>query len=175
MGKGTIVSRLAETVPGLWVSRSWTTRPRRPGEPEEAYTFVDRAAFEARAREGGFLEWAELGATHELYGTPWPYAPAGADVVLEIDVQGAAQVLERHPDAVVVLVVAPSAEEQAARMRQRGDDEAHVASRIALGREEEELGRRLASHVVVNSDLDRAVDEVAGILAAHRHPPAPAS
>ncbi len=162
------MARLLDRVPGLWLSRSWTTRPRRPGEPETTYVFVDRPTFEARVAEGGFLEWAELPANGHLYGTPWPHPPPGADVVLEIDVQGAAQVLERHPDAVVVLVVAPSAEEAAARMRARGDDEEHVAARLELARSEEERGRRLASHVVVNDDLDRAVAEVAGILERSR-------
>ena len=99
----------------------------------------------------------------------------GTDVVLEIDVQGAAQVRERHPDAVVVLVVAPSAEEQAARMRDRGDDEDAIASRLAIAGEEERRGRDLATHVVVNDDLDRAVEELAGILLRSRQPPAPGS
>lgn len=175
MGKGTIVSRLCTREPELWLSRSWTTRARRPGEDAGTYTFVDRPRFLTRAAEGGFLEWAELAANGELYGTPWPDPPAGRDVVLEIDVQGAAQVVGRSPDAVVVLVVAPSVEEQAARMRARGDDEGHVASRLALGVKEEEQGRKLAAHVVVNDDLDRAVDELAGILHRYRDPPAPAS
>lgn len=173
MGKGTLVSRLCQEVPGLWLSRSWTTRRRRPGEPVDAYTFVDRPRFESRVREGGFLEWAELAANKELYGTPWPDAPPGTDVVLEIDVQGAAQVLRRHPEAVVVLVVAPSPEEQALRMRARGDDEAGIAGRLELGRLEEERGRGLAAHVVVNDDLDRATAELVGILQQHRQPPGP--
>jgi guanylate kinase len=162
-------------VPDLWLSRSWTTRPRRPGESDDAYTFVERATFLERAGRGGFLEWAELPANHELYGTPWPDPPSGSDVLLEIDVQGAAQVLERHPDAVVILVVAPSEEEQAERMRLRGDDDAHVADRLALGRQEEAVGRSIAHHVVVNDRVERAVDELAGILQAHRDRPAAGS
>ena len=175
MGKGTLVSRLCAADPDLWLSRSWTTRPRRPGEEADAYTFVDRSRFLSRVGEGGFLEWAELPANRHLYGTPWPDPPPGADVVLEIDVQGAAQVLDRHPEAVVVLVVAPSPEEQAARMRKRGDGEEDIASRIELGRKEEELGRRLAAHVVVNDDVDRAVGELAGILRSYRQTPDPAT
>ncbi|MGH9164781.1 MAG: guanylate kinase [Acidimicrobiales bacterium] len=170
-GKGALVDGLLARRPELWLSRSWTTRPPRPGEAPDAYTFVDRVTFLARAEAGGFLEWAELAANHHLYGTPWPDPPAGMDVVLEIDLQGAAQVMQRHPDAVLVLVVAPSPEVQAERMRRRGDDEAHVASRVRLGLEEERVGRSLARHVVVNDDLARAVEEVAGILAAHRNPP----
>ena len=165
------MARLRQRRPQLWVSRSWTTRGRRPGEPGDAYTFVDREKFLANIEAGGFLEWAELDANHELYGTPWPDAPDGADVLLEIDLQGAAQVRERHPEAVVILVVAPSAEEQAERMRARGDGEEHVQARLALGLVEERMGRAFADHVVVNDDLDRAVEEVGGILG--RYPSAP--
>ena len=152
----------------MWVSRSWTTRPRRKGESPDAYVFVDRPTFERHVVEGGFLEWAELEANGQLYGTPWPDAPPGADVVLEIDVQGAAQVRERHPEAVVVLVVPPSPEELAARMRKRGDDQEAIASRLAIAGHEEAEGRRLADSVVVNDDLERAVEELAGILGRSR-------
>lgn len=93
-------------------------------------------------------------------------------MVLEIDLDGARQVLDRHPEAVLVLVVAPSPDALAARMRARGDDEAAIAARLALAVEEERTGRALARHVVVNDDLARATEEVAGILAAHRNPPA---
>ena len=170
MGKGTLVSRVTERAPHVWLSRSWTTRPRRPGEPEDAYHFVDRPTFLAKVEAGGFLEWTELEANHELYGTPWPEAPPGAAVLLEIDVQGARQVVEHHPEAVVILVVAPSPEAQAERMRGRGDDEEAIAARLALGAEEERVGRELAHHVVVNDDLDRAVQEVLDILDGYRDP-----
>ena len=171
MGKGTLVSRLVERVPGLWLSRSWTTRPRRPGEADDAYTFVDRPGFLAHRDAGGFLEWVELASNHELYGTPWPEPPEGSDVVLEIDVAGAAEVRRRHPDAVVLLVVAPSPDAQAQRMRARGDDEEHIARRLALGGREEEAGRALADAVIVNDNLDRAVEEAAGILERYRNRP----
>ncbi len=162
MGKDTIVARLVEREPHLKLSRSWTTRRQRPGEPDDAYCFVDREAFEKRVEEGGFLEWVEyLG---NLYGTPMPEGDQGCDRVLVIDVEGAANVLERRDDARMVLVVPPSPEVLAGRMRARGDPEEHVASRVARAMEEEEAGRRLAHHVVVNDDVDRAVDELAGIL-----------
>jgi guanylate kinase len=148
------------------LSRSWTTRPRRRGEDANAYTFVDRASFDDAVADGRFLEWAEF--LGHLYGTPIPEAPEGSDVVLEIDLQGARQVQARYPDAVIVLLVPPSAEVQRARLTGRGDDDDEVARRIALGAEEEKAGRELTDFVVVNDDVDRAVDEVAGILEKRR-------
>ncbi len=168
VGKGTVVSRLLEIEPGLRLSRSWTTRSRREGEPPDAYSFVDRESFVAHRDAGGFLEWTEFPGNGHLYGTPRLEEDAPGDVVLEIELDGARQVRAAHPDAVVVLVVAPSAAEQEARLRARGDDEASVARRVAVGREEEAAGRLLADHVVVNDDLERAARELAGIVEAHR-------
>jgi guanylate kinase len=89
-------------------------------------------------------------------------------VLLEIDVQGADQVRARDSGAVVILLVAPSPEAQAERLRSRGDDEAHVARRLELAAREEAAGRQLADHVVVNDSTDRAVGELLGIIASHR-------
>jgi len=97
-----------------------------------------------------------------------PNPPPGDDIVLEIDVRGAAQVRERFPDAVVILVLPPSRDEQAARLEGRGDPPERVAQRLAMADEEERTGRALGDHVVVNDDLDRAVAEVAAIVDAHR-------
>lgn len=169
MGKGTLVRRLVESDPNLWLSRSWTTRARRPGEDEDAYVWATPEEFEARVRAGGFFEWARF--LDHLYGTPDDEPPSGSDLVLEIEVQGAEQVKARWPEAVVVLLVPPSEEEQAARMRGRGDQEDKVVQRIEAGRQEMERGRRLADHVVVNDSLDRALEEVACIIAAHRNAP----
>ena len=159
-----------ERLPGLWLSRSWTTRARRPGEPAGAYRFVDREAFEAHARAGGFLEWVEF-LPGQLSGTPVPDPPAGEDVILEIDVRGARQVRERYPDARVVLVLPPSREVQEERMRRRGDDEERIARRLGMSDQEERDGRALADHVIVNDDLGRAVEELAGIVSAWRNAP----
>ena len=70
VGKGTVVARLLELCPGIHLSRSWTTRPRRPGEPEDAYVFVDTDTFVDKVAEGGFLEWTEFPGSGHLYGTP---------------------------------------------------------------------------------------------------------
>jgi len=155
-----------ESDPGIWLSRSWTTREPRPGENAGSYTFVDRSTFLDEVERGGFLEWAEFHGS--LYGTPWPAPPPGRDVLLEIDLQGAQQVKARHPDAVVVLLVPPSTEVQRARLLARGDPEDQVRGRIETGRQEVAEGRALADYVVVNDDLDHALSQVAAIVEAAR-------
>lgn len=166
MGKGSIAAALRQRLPNLWLSRSWTTRPARDGEPADAYVFVDRRAFDAHVAAGGFLEWAEVFG--HRYGTPWPEPPEGHDVLLEIDVQGAGQVRARHPEAVVVFIEAPSRQAQEERLRGRGDREELIARRLAAAPDEERAGRALADHIVVNDDLGRAVEEVAAILESRR-------
>lgn len=169
-GKGTVAARLVAEDPRLWLSRSWTTRERRPGEPEDAYVFVDRSTFEARVAAGGFLEWAEF--LGHLYGTPVADPVPGHDVLLEIDLQGARQVRHLRPDATLVLLLPPSPAVQAERLRARGDDEEHIARRLAEGAAEERAGWAIADAVVVNETVAQATAEVAGILADHRTGPA---
>lgn len=123
-------------------------------------------AFRRRVDEGGFLEWAEF--LGNLYGTPFPDPPPGADVLLEIDVQGAEQVVAKCPGAVVVLLLPPSDEVQETRLRARGDAPEQVRQRLERGRAEVVRGRRLAAHEVVNADLTQAVKELAGIVSAAR-------
>lgn len=168
VGKGTVVRRLLETVPDLHLSRSWTTRDRRPGEDADAYVFVDRDAFRAHVARGGFLEWTEFAGTGHLYGTPAPDPAAEGDLVLEIELDGARQVKDAHPDAVLIFIVAPSPEEQEGRLRGRGDDDESVRRRLEIGALETESGTRMADHVVVNDDLDRAAAEVADIIRKRR-------
>jgi guanylate kinase len=170
VGKGTVVSRLVQRDPRLWLSRSWTTRETCPGEPPDSYVFVDRATFERRIAEGGFLEWAEF--IGHLYGTPTPdELPPGHDLVLEIDVQGAQQIATRLPEALLVLLVAPSREAQAERLRGRGDTPDQVERRLAVAAEEVEAGRRLGAVEVVNDELERTVDELLGIVERARQGP----
>ena len=162
-GKGTLAAELVARDANLWLSRSWTTREPRPGERERgAYVFVDRGTFEKAVADAAFFEWAEF--LDQLMGTPIPDPPAGADVLLEIDVQGAEQVLVQRPDATVIMLLPPSPEVQAARLAARGDDEEHVHRRVAIGRSEVERGAKIAAHTVVNDDLQRALDELAAIV-----------
>lgn len=165
-GKGTIVDALVGADETLWLSRSWTTRQRRKNESPYAYRFVDNETFQRHTAENGFLEYAEVFGN--FYGTPVPTPPAGCDVVLEIDVQGAAQVRRKYPQAVLIFVEPPSRAAQEARLRSRGDDDAVIARRLAKAEAEEAIGHQIANHVVVNDWLERAVAEVAGIVEGHR-------
>jgi len=162
-GKGTVASELVARDSTLWLSRSWTTRSPRPGEVERgAYVFVDRATFEGAIAQGRFFEWAEF--LDQLMGTPVPDPPPGTDVLLEIDVQGAEQVLAKRPDATVILLLPPSPEVQAERLAARGDDEEHIRRRVELGRAEVERGVNIAAHTVVNDDLQTALAELTAII-----------
>ena len=164
-GKDTIANELLRSEPDLVLSRSWTTRARRPGEPEDAYTFVDRPTFEAHIADGGFIEWAEYHGN--LYGTPKPNVDDPRHVVLVIEVQGAQQILDAFGDrAFMILIELPSPEVQEARLRKRGDDAEAVRRRVEAADAELEEGRRLAHFTVVNDDLARAVGEVRRILAS---------
>lgn len=166
-----MVDELVARDPRLWLSRSWTTRPRRPGESADAYVFVDRETFEANEAVGRFLETNRFAANGHCYGTPWPEEPPGRDVILEIDLNGARQVRARVAGARLVLVVPPSREELERRLRARGDSDDHVERRLALADLEVAEGGEIADAIVVNDDLDRAVEEVAGILDGYRGTP----
>jgi guanylate kinase len=124
--------------------------------------FCDEATFAAAVERGLFLEHATF--LGHRYGTPWPEPPAGRDVVLEIDVQGAAQVHERDPSALLVFLLPPDPEEQARRLRARGDAPERVRERVAKAAEEEATARSLGAVFVVNDDLERATAEVLKLI-----------
>ena len=167
-GKSTLVARLLER-PGmrLRVSISATTRDPRPGEvPGVSYHFVTRAEFEAGIGVGRYLEWAEVHG--HLYGTPLgPIEQAiaeGTCILLVIDVQGAMQVRDKVPDALLVFVHAPDPATLEARLRDRGtDDEATIQKRLTNAKREVEFADRY-DRQMVNDDIDRSVDELASIL-----------
>jgi guanylate kinase len=162
VGKGTLARRMVAADPALQLSRSWTTRPPRPSEDAAAYVLVERATFERPLAEDRFLEWASFHGN--LYGTPRPATTDDADLLLEIEVQGAEQIRRHHPDAVVVLLLAPTDSELEDRLRSRGDAEDHVRARLASTPDEIARGRDLADFVVVNDDPERATAEILSIL-----------
>ena len=166
VGKVTIVNALLERDPALWLSRSWTTREHRTGEPADAYVFTTKDAFEARIADGGFLEWTDFLGSY--YGTPTPSAPPGSDLVHEIEVDGAQQIRGRHPEALLIFVLPPSREEQERRLRERGDPPQKVAARLRKAEDEEPVGKAISDYVVVNDSLDRTVDEMVAIIETER-------
>ncbi len=166
VGKGTVVAKLLELVDNLWLSRSWTTRDPRPGEAPDAYNFVDRATFMAHIEDDGFLEWVEF--LDYLQGTPVPNPPAGNDVLLEIDVQGAAQIRAMDPTAVLLFLDTPTIAEQEARLRARGDTDERVAQRLETAVAERAAAKELGCTVIINDELDSTVAELTAIINSHR-------
>ncbi len=166
VGKGTIVSELLRRDPALWLSRSWTTRARRPSESPDAYHFVTREEFVEHIDHGGFLEWTEF--LDYLQGSPLPDPPSGQDVLFEIDVRGAANVKSLYPDALLVFVDAPDRSVQEQRLRGRGDDEDRIRQRLAKADEELELSRGLDMVHVVNDDLEASLGRVQELIEEHR-------
>ena len=166
VGKSTIVEALVRRDERLWLSRSWTTRERRPGEAEDAYVFVTRDQFQKRIADNGFLEWTEF--IGNMYGTPNPEAQSGRDIVLEIEVDGASQVKKMHPDAMLLFVLPPTREEQRARLQGRGDVEQKVEQRLRKAEDEEPIGKALADFVLINDDLNATIDEMLELINAAR-------
>ncbi len=170
-GKTTICRRILELDPELRLSTSHTTRKPRAGERDGVhYHFVSESAFRDLVTAGGFLEHAEYGGN--VYGTSWraieaPLA-AGLDVVLEIEVQGAAQVKRRIADACLIFLLPPSLAVLEERLRGRGtDDEAVIQRRMALS-DRELAAAEIFDFAVVNDELERAVCEVLTVIRAVR-------
>jgi guanylate kinase len=170
-GKGTLVDRLVARVPDVWVSVSATTRPPRPHEVEgEDYFFLTPEEFSARLEAGDFLEWAEVHGNRygTLASTVESRLERGIDVILEIDPQGALQVKELMPDAVLVFILAPSMAELERRIRARGaETDEQIKTRLATAVRELQLVETY-DHVVENDDVARATDELVGIIESLR-------
>lgn len=170
-GKTTICRRILERDPQLRLSTSHTTRKPRAGEQDGIhYHFVGEGAFRALVEAGRFLEHAEYGGN--IYGTSWAAieAPldAGFDVVLEIEVQGAAQVKQRIGDACLIFLLPPSLAILEERLRGRGtDDESVIQRRMALS-DRELAAAELFDFAVVNDELERAVEDVLTVIRAVR-------
>jgi guanylate kinase len=170
-GKSTVLARVLRELPGIRFSVSHTTRPPRGHEKSgRQYHFVDRATFERLRDEGALLEWAEVHGN--LYGTAHVEIERaraeGMDVLLDLDVLGAAQVRRLIPEAVTVFILPPSFEALERRLRGRGeDDEATIQRRLAAaGREIDAFSDY--DYAIVNEDLEDCVEAFKSIVRATR-------
>ena len=170
-GKTTVLARVLRDLGGIRFSVSHTTRSPRGAERDGVeYHFVDRPGFERLLAEGSLLEWAEVHGN--LYGTGLSEIErakaAGVDILLDLDVQGAAQVRRRIPDAVTVFILPPSYDVLEARLRGRGqDDEATMRRRLAAAGREIDAFENY-DYAIVNEDLDGSVEELKSIVRAAR-------
>ncbi len=169
-GKTTIAHRLVDEHDDFVFSISATTRTPRPGETDGVdYRFVSRERFDQMVERGEFAEWAEVHGN--LYGTPTANLEAASErgdtVVLDIDVQGAAQIQAAMPDVTLVFVLPPDAPTMLDRITKRGtESEAEVKRRLRSALEE--LARVYEfERVVVNDDLDTAVADVEAMARGH--------
>ena len=171
-GKSTLVQKILE-LPGTMPSVSCTTRPRRATEATgKCYDFINDAQFEAMVQRGEFLEYARVFGKHS-YGTPKKWLEEsrkkGTDLVLEIDVQGAAQVKQKLPESVAIFILPPSREELERRLRSRGQDsDEEIKRRLARARDEIAEFGKYYDYCVVNDDVERAGREAQAILIALR-------
>ena len=170
-GKSTLVNALMEHVRGIRFSVSYTTRAPRGAERDgESYHYISREEFERRIRAGEFLEHAEVFGNY--YGTHRSYvdaaANAGFDLLLDIDVQGAMQVMEKLPDAVTIFILAPSREVLEQRLRKRSEDpEETIQRRLREASEEVRFAGRY-SYALINDDVAESVQNLVSIVRAER-------
>ena len=170
-GKTTLVERLVQAVPNLRMSRSYTSRPMRPGEQDGVdYNFISRDRFEAMIREDAFLESADVFGNY--YGTATAdterVLASGQDIVLVIDVQGAKLVRRRGIENIAVFVLPPSAEVLERRLRGRSkDSEEQIKRRLEVAcREVTDFSEY--DYVVVNDEVESCVARMQGIVVAER-------
>jgi guanylate kinase len=166
-----VLAKVLGAVAGLRFSVSHTTRAARQGEHDGVeYRFVDRAHFERLVEADSFLEWASVHG--ELYGTAREeYERAqhdGVDLLLDVDVQGAAQVRARMPEAVTIFLLPPSRAALEARLRGRGGLSAAMVEKRLLAARSEVARMKEYEYALVNDALDDCVGEIASIVRAAR-------
>ena len=170
-GKSSLISRVLKTVSGLTLTTSHTSRPPRKGERDgREYHFVSHADFLAMRGKGQFVEWVRLHG--HLYGTSRKELDTllkeGRDILLDIDIRGAASVADIYPDAISVFVLPPSLEVLEERLRKRGsEDEEQVQTRLKTAKREVKAARRYR-YCIINRSLDKAASELEAVVLAER-------
>ena len=170
-GKGTLMNALLERYESYALSVSVTTRSPREGEQEgREYFFISQERFDEMAENGELLEYARY--VNHSYGTPKSYVmknlEEGRDVLLEIEIQGALQIRAIFPEAILIFITPPSAEELERRLIGRGTEDAETV-RKRLGRAAQEAeGMEQYDYLLVNDDIDRCAEELHGVIQAAR-------
>lgn len=169
-GKSTLCQAARKRFPDLVYSISATTRRPRPGEEDGVdYFFISRAEFENRIQQGDWVEWAEVYGHY--YGTSAEFLhqqlSAGRRVLLDIDVAGTKQILKRFPDSVTIFIMPPSLEALRQRLKKRGADDAQTIEKRLVAAEQEMARRDLYRHIIVNDQLDTAVEAFCDIISRY--------
>lgn len=173
-GKGTLVKSLVQEYDNYALSISMTTRAPRPGEEDgREYFFVDKEQFETKISEEGLIEHACYCGNY--YGTPRDYVEKmldeGKDVILEIEIQGAMEIKHKIPNAILLFVAPPSAEELKRRLVNRGTETKEVIDRRLSRAYEESLGIEKYDYLVINDKLEECVHELHSIVQATHNAP----
>jgi guanylate kinase len=170
-GKTTLRRAILDRFPGMQYSVSFTTRPHRTGEEDgRDYHFISTAEFEKGLRSGRWAEWAQVHGNY--YGTSAEVLnlalKEGRDILLDIDVQGTRQILDRFPQSITLFIMPPSFEALEARLRARGTD-SEAAIRIRMRNAVGEIAQKERyRHVIINDDLTRAIQELTAVIGSYR-------
>lgn len=171
-GKTTLGKALRQRFPHLAYSVSYTTRQPRTGEQSgQDYFFVSQREFEEGIEQGRWAEWAQVHG--QYYGTSADWIAeslgSGIDILMDIDVQGARQIVRRFPQAVTIFILPPSMEILAQRLKQRGtDNDTEIDLRLANA-QQEIAQKAFYQHHVINDDLDSAIRQLSSIFESHGH------
>ncbi|MDF1593814.1 MAG: guanylate kinase [Desulfobacterales bacterium] len=170
-GKTTLCKSVRSDFPDLLYSVSYTTRKPRSGEREGVdYHFISAKDFKERIRQGRWAEWAEVHGN--IYGTSADVIDAGLsagrDILLDIDVQGAVQILARYPECITIFIMPPDMETLRRRLESRGTDGREEIARRLKNAEAEMAQRDLYRHVILNDRLDEAQKELKTLIRKYR-------
>ncbi len=170
-GKTTLCRIIMDTFNRIGYSISHTTRSPRDGEVNGIdYYFVSKDEFQAMVKKDSLAEWAEVHGN--FYGTSVNYLneclSKGEDILLDIDVNGAKQILKKYPDAVTIFIMPPSMEALKERLKARGTDAPDVIKKRLVNADNEILEKNFYQHIIINDDLKTAEQELAAILTNYR-------
>jgi guanylate kinase len=170
-GKSTLCSAVRRDLEGLAYSVSYTTRPQRKGEHQGVdYHFISEAEFRQGIDQGRWAEWARVHGNY--YGTSARWIEetliSGRDILLDIDLQGARQMVRRFPEAVTIFIMPPSLLELERRLRQRGTDRPQDIDLRLKNATEEIAQRSLCRHELINDDIGKATRDLVDLIKGYR-------